>query len=509
MRAAIYVRVSTDHDSQKLSPQNQIAKCQEHATEQGFEIDPTLVYNDAGISGTEMLNRPEVQRLVADARLGRFDAVLFTAISRFARDLADALNLKKKLETVYGIRIISVEEGYDTAIEGRNSEMVFTVYAMLAANKSKEMSNAIQRGLRQSAKRGRHIGNVPPYGYVKGPALQLVPDPQTRDIVNDIFDLYLNGNGSRAIATILNQRGVPSARGGKWQNSTINAILRNPVYIGNLVASKWRKDVDIALSRIMDRRIRRWQTRDEGEWVVVEQAHDAIIDKEKWEAVQAMLDTKQQSKAIKRSTGNLLAGLMRCAECGGAMCVRTSRASHCKTTYRYIACLAVGRVSKDACCNHYKHKYDEILEAVIAPLRQMAISSELQAEMAERFVGRIEGADWDKKEQEVQKAIEKNKKRQLKLVQMMTDENSALDPEILSEHYSELRAEHERLLMHLSEVAAAREKQAELVKRTAEIGEIISIFDHLDQYDPIMVRTALSTLIGGILFYDSLSALRC
>ncbi len=171
MRAAIYVRVSTDHEEQKLSPENQIATCREHADELGLDVsNRTLVYNDAGISGTEMLNRPEVQRLVADARLGRFDAVLFTAISRFARDLSDALALKKRLETVYGIRIISVEEGYDTAIEGRNSEMVFTVHAMLAAHKSEEMSKAIRRGLRQSAKKGRHIGSVTPYGYLEGPA---------------------------------------------------------------------------------------------------------------------------------------------------------------------------------------------------------------------------------------------------------------------------------------------------------------------------------------------------
>ncbi|MFD1674954.1 recombinase family protein [Alicyclobacillus fodiniaquatilis] len=502
MRAAIYVRVSTDHAEQKLSPENQIATCQEYAADLGLEvIDPTLIYNDAGISGTEMLNRPEVQRLVADARLGRFDAVLFTAISRFARDLSDALALKKRLETVYGIRIISVEEGYDTAIEGRNSEMVFTVHAMLAAHKSEEMSKAIRRGLRQSAKKGRHIGNVTPYGYLKGPDKHLIPNPETQGIVSDIYDMYLSGLGSRSIATKLNQRGIPAARGGTWQNSTINAILRNPVYKGSIVASKWRNDVDITLSRIMDRKIKRWQTRDEDDWVMVDDAHPPIIDKERWEAVQAMLSTKERHKAMKRTTGNMLAGLMRCAECGGAMCVRSGKANRNGQPYKYVACLAVGRVSKDACCNHRKHKYYEILQAVIDPLRRMAMSPELQAEMAERFVGRVEGADWDSREQEVSKALEKNKKRQLKLVQMMTDDDDSLDSEVLAQHYADLRAEQERLTMQLSEVAAAREQQAELVNRTKEIAEIVSIFDHLDEYEPIMVRTALSTLIGGIKFY--------
>ncbi len=319
--------------------------------------------------------------------------------------------------------------------------------------------------------------------------------------MSDIYDMYLSGLGSRAIATKLNQRGIPSARGGKWQNSTVNVILRDPVYKGSIVASKWRNDVDITLSRIMDRKVKRWQTRDEEDWVMVDDAHPPIIDKERWEAVQAMLNTKEKHKGIKRSTNNLLAGLMRCAECGGAMCVRSGKPSHAKNTYRYIACLAVGRVSKDACCNHQKHKYDEILQAVIDPLRRMAMSPDLQAEMAERFMGRVEGTDWDSREQEVTKALEKNKKRQLKLVQMMTDDDDSLDPEILSQHYADLRAEQERLIMQLSEVATAREQQAELFNRTKEIAEIVFIFDHLDDHDPIIVRTALSTLIGSIKFY--------
>ncbi|MCY0897300.1 MAG: recombinase family protein, partial [Alicyclobacillaceae bacterium] len=126
-RAAIYVRVSTDSDAQKDSPDNQIATCKEYAQEHDMTVSSEFIYNDAGVSGTEMEQRREVQRLLHDARCGRFDVVLFVAISRFSRDLSDALQMKKRLETVYGIRMVSIEEGYDSAIDGRNSEMVFTV----------------------------------------------------------------------------------------------------------------------------------------------------------------------------------------------------------------------------------------------------------------------------------------------------------------------------------------------------------------------------------------------
>lgn len=503
MKSAIYVRVSTDHEEQKLSPEHQVARCREHAMELGLDVsDPNLIYNDAGVSGTEMVNRHEVQRLVADARVGRFDAILFTAISRFARDLADAFNLKKKLETVYGIRIISVEEHYDSAIEGRNNEMVFTVHAMLAAHKSEEMSKAIRRGLRQSAKRGRHIGNVTPYGYVKGPDKHLIPSPETKGVVSDIYDLYLSGLGSRSIAMRLNERGIPSARGGKWQNSSVNAILRNPVYRGTIIATKWRHDVDIKLSRVMDRKVKRWQTRQEDDWIVVEHAHEALIDNERWEDVQAMLSTKERHKAIKRTTGNLLAGFMRCAECGGAMCVRTSRSNSDGYAYRYIACLAVGRVSKDACCNHHKHKYDEILQAVIDPLRKVSLSNERKVELTERFIDRAEGANWELRAQDVTRALERNKKRQMKLVQMMTNDDETLDAGLLSQHYAELRAEHELLTIQLSEIGLARNQQVELMKLPTELSDIASVFNHLGDHDPIIVRTALSTLVSGIKCYS-------
>lgn len=500
-RAAIYVRVSTDHEEQKLSPENQISRCREHAAELGLDIsDPALIYNDAGMSGTEMINRPEVQRLVADARFGRFEVVIFTAISRFARDMADVFSLKKTLET-WGIRIISVEELYDSAIPERNSEVLFTLHAMMAAQKSIEMSKAIRRGLRESAKKGRHIGNVKPYGYRQGEDQHLVPDSNTKGVVSEIYDMYFSGLGSRAIATKLNRRGIPAAKGGKWQSSSVNAILRNPVYIGKIVATKRRKAVDVLQSRILNRRVKTWQTRHKDDWVVVDGGHEALIDIERWNAVQQMLDTKKQNKAVKRSTGNLLAGLMRCGECGGAMCVRTSRTSQCKKRYRYIACLAVGRVSKEACCNHFKHHYDEILNQVIMPFRHIAIEPDLQVELAKRFVGGVAGASWGHRGQEVQKALDKNKKRQLKLVQMLADENNPFNPDVLSEYYAELRAEQERLTMELSEVAAAREQHAELLNRTKEIGQIVKIFDHLDQFDTVFVRTSLSTLIGRITFY--------
>jgi site-specific DNA recombinase len=373
-KAAIYVRVSTDSDAQRDSPQHQIATCTEYAVEHGFTVAENCVYNDAGVSGTEMANRPEVQRLLTDARGGAFDAVLFTAISRFSRDLSDAFQMKKSLESIYGIRLISIEEGYDSAIAGRNNEMVFTVHAMLAAHKSKEMSVAIQRGLKQSARRGRHTGNTAPYGYVKGPDKVLRVDVRTADVVRNIFQLYLAGHGTAEIANRLNQERIPTATALRkgysmlWQASSISSILHNPVYTGTIVAHKWAMGQDVQSSRRANAAVKKAFIRNQEEWVVVERSHEPLIDEETFQQVQTMMRRKAGSRSDRRNT-NCLAGLLRCGLCGGAMIVTSSGSKPPGgSNYRYIVCGRARRLGRQGCSNRQRVPYDDVLSFLLRHL---------------------------------------------------------------------------------------------------------------------------------------------
>ena len=375
-RAAIYVRVSTDSESQRDSPLHQMESCKEYAQSLGLLTSESLVYSDAGLSGTEFERRGEVQRLLLDARRGCFEVVLFTAISRFSRDLTDAFNMKKKLEFVYGIRLISLEEGYDTAVEGRNNDMVFTVHAMLAAHKSKEMSTAIRRGLRQAAKRGHHIGNQSPYGYQKGPDKRLQPDPQTASVVQQIFEWYRSGLSTRDIAAKLNSAGVSTAKqnSGKpqksWQSSSVHAILRNEVYLGTIIANKWTRKHNIEQSRRVDAVIRTVSQRADSEWVVVTGAHQALITPDLFESVQNRLGLVRLGESPKR-TASLLAGVARCGVCQGPLVLtgnrRRNRAGEEKR-YQYLVCGKNKRFGKDACTNHSTAPYEQVIREVLSGL---------------------------------------------------------------------------------------------------------------------------------------------
>jgi site-specific DNA recombinase len=505
-RAAIYVRVSTDQDAQKYSPEHQLEACREYAESEKLKTDDTLVYNDAGLSGTELENRHEVKRLLSDARNGKFDAVLFTAVSRFGRDLADVFAMKKKLEAVYGIRIVSIEEGYDSAIEGRNSEMVFTVHAMLAAHKSQEMSRAIMRGLRQAAKKGRHIGNVIPYGYTKNVEKQLIPDPKSTSIVKEIYNMYLDGMGSKTIAENLNSRGIPTAtkaRKGKetlWQASTINAILHNEVYIGRLIAHRWQIATNYEVSRKADLAVKRQSVRDEDEWVVIEGSHEAIIDADTFNRVQNIMDKKATNKGIKR-TSNLLAGLMKCKECGGSMIVSgRSKRSGKSNEYKYIVCARTRRIGKYACSNHHSVKYEYVLNGVLDSLRSIAQSNRDLDEIAAAVMERARDGKEETRErlETLRRQLEENQEQQMKNLEAFS--TGLFPQEIVEQRQKKLMEESEHLKREITRCEQSEQVEKDAAHRLESIRESLNVFKNLNDYDKMTQRIALRKLVDVMEF---------
>lgn len=505
-RAAIYVRVSTDQDAQRYSPEHQLEACKEYAADNGLVTDDTLVYNDAGLSGTEMGNRHDVKRLLNDARTGKFDAVMFTAVSRFGRDMADVFAMKKKLESTYGIRIISIEEGYDSDVEGRNSDMVFTVHAMLAAHKSQEMSIAIKRGLRQSAKRGRHIGNVVPYGYVKNAEKQLIPNATETAIVRDIFKLYLDGYGSNAIAQQLNLRGIPTAtktRKGKntqWQGSTITNILHNEVYIGKLIAHRWQVATNFEVSRRVDSTVKLQSMRDADDWVVVEDAHEPIIDRETFSRVQELMNKKATNKGINR-TSNLLAGLMTCKHCGGSMIVsgRNKRGSK-GNEYKYVVCAKIRRIGKFACQNHHSVKYEYLLNEILRTLRLLSDSKRDVDSIAKAVLDRV-SSDRQKSQGQIDAAkrqLEENRAQQRKNLEAFTTNLFAL--ELIEQRQRELLQEADRLIKEISRLEAEEQREQDTTRKFDEILKSLDIFSNLNNYDEMTQRIALRKVIDHIEF---------
>src|SRR5579875_3588601 len=138
---AVYARVSDASQVRGESIDHQIRFCREIArlrsaeSGEAWHIPEDLVYVDAGVSGTSLVKRTEAQRLIQDAREGRFQVVLFKGISRFARDTVDALVMLRTL-LACGVRVLSMEENYDSQRDG--AEFLFTIHSALAQAESEK-----------------------------------------------------------------------------------------------------------------------------------------------------------------------------------------------------------------------------------------------------------------------------------------------------------------------------------------------------------------------------------
>jgi site-specific DNA recombinase len=225
VRAAGYLRVSTADQVEGFGLDAQETSIRAYCTAQGWEL--VGLYTDAGISGAQD-DRPELARLVEDAKAGAFSRVVVMKLDRLARKLKKLLDLYDELEAV-GVAIASVRESLDTSTHyGR---LFRNILASLAEFEKDAIAERVQGGRVEKAKRGGSLGGFAPYGYVRAPdGLQV--DPDAAAVVRRIFVERGRGRTLAEIAADLNADQVPTARGGAWQASTVQGILANPVYAG-------------------------------------------------------------------------------------------------------------------------------------------------------------------------------------------------------------------------------------------------------------------------------------
>ena len=325
MRFAIYARFSSDNQHDR-SIDDQVRLCREHAANAGGSV--AEVYADYARTGAHAASRPALQQMMADARAGRFDAVLAEALDRLSRDQEDIAGLHKRLAYL-GIPIHTLGEGEIT-------ELHVGLKGTMNALFLKDLAQKVRRGARGRIEAGRSAGGLA-YGYevvkeyddagepIRG-GRRVNPDHAA--VIRRIFAAYANGQSARDIAAGLNRDGIPSATGGAWRASTINGnrsrrsgMLYNEAYIGLLVYNR----VGMVRDPDTGKRISRPNPPDD--WVVVEAPELRIVDDETWNRVHAIKARYAHWPAhLHRRPRRLLSGLIRCGVCGGAVStVRTGR----------------------------------------------------------------------------------------------------------------------------------------------------------------------------------------
>lgn len=353
---AIYVRVSTDRDEQVSSVENQIDICRNWLERNGFKWDEKGVFKDEGISGTLFVDRPAIQLLLQKAKAKEIDMVVFKSISRLARDLKDSLEIREVF-LAHNVRIISVEEGYDSVKAGKN-DMAFELWSLFSAQYSRTLSSSITAALAVKVRRGEHIGKVP-YGYNRENQKLVIHDEEA-EVVRKIYSWYTNGWGYKKITNELNELGVKSKTKRNWQMTSVQRILRNPIYKGTFILNQY---TSVKVSG------KKKQIRNPKEkWFVFPNHHPAIIDEEVWGQVNPK-DTNINKKKI--TNWNEFRNLAKCAVCSSNMVIVQSHSKKKngeRTEWKYLKCSQYRRAGKHGCVNHVPIQYDDFRQFIISLL---------------------------------------------------------------------------------------------------------------------------------------------
>ena len=386
MKAAIYCRLSEEdknkHDAKDDSGsiQNQKAMLIAYASQQNWEIYD--IYSDDDYAGADR-RRPEFNRLLRDAETRKFDIILCKTQSRFTRELELVEKYIHGLFPLWGVRFISIVDNADTDNKGNKKSR--QINGLVNEWYLEDMSENIRSVLDSKRQKGHHIGSFALYGYKKDPDHKghLLIDEEAAAIVREVFTLFSQGYGKTAIARTLNDRGVPnpteykrlkglrykqpiSKNGKLWKYFAISDILTNEIYIGNMVQGKYGS---------VSYKTKQNKPRPKGEWFIVENTHDPIIDRPLWDKVQDMI--RQKAKPFASGRIGLFARKARCAHCGYVMRSTKSRGKH------YLIC-SNRHISKDACIGSFI-SVDKLEEAVLDELH-LLINEYLDVETLKRNV---------------------------------------------------------------------------------------------------------------------------
>ena len=362
---AIYIRWSTDEQADGTSLEVQQERCELYVRSQGWGVSPELVFIDDGYSGGS-LDRPALTRLRSVVASGSVDCVVTYRLDRLSRNLVDTVNLVRqewKGRCIYR----SATEGFDTSDDSPTGSLIFNILASFAEFERALIRERTYSGLLRRMKEGMYISGVVPYGYARGPGKgTLVISSRSEDgsLTGDAaiaYRLFALSSGPaplppRQIAIMMNHQGLPSPGGGPWYSGTVEHILKNPVYAGNVQYGRRNPSTPGG---------HRSST------IATQGTVPALVTPEEWEIVQRNLSLRPGAKPKGKNhvrEDYLLTSIASC-RCGGPIASVTDRNGNL-----YYRC---GRKAKGAGCS-----------ADCRAFRASAVDENIGELVRQRFAGR-------------------------------------------------------------------------------------------------------------------------
>ncbi len=368
-RVGLYCRVSFDPNGNEKSVGDQEVDGRVWARKVGAQLARRHIYRDSDRSASRFATkqRESFDRLLADIAAGELDAVWFWELSRQQRRL-DVFARLRDLCREHGVVWVIRDRVYDPTNTG--DMVTLGMLSVMAENESEMTSQRVQRGKRASAHGGRPAGQVP-FGYrriwqptPKGHDwVRDEPDPVEAPIVREMFERIAAGDSITLIRKDLNDRGVMTKRGYRWDNSTVRYVALSPTYLGQRVY------------RVEDHYDRKAGDRSKAVLQGVEPGWPALVDEETfWRVHRILTDPKRTTTRLGPRTGQyLLSALATCAECGSKLVQRPVPANNQRTEFKdaYVcrerACMSVTMADLD----------DYVSDAIVSRLADPATAARL------------------------------------------------------------------------------------------------------------------------------------
>ena len=368
-RAGIYIRLSREDEKEEKNVDSESVKNQRNLLMNYIKEHDYFFYKeyvDDGYSGSNF-DRPAFQALITDIENKKINMVIVKDLSRLGRNNIETNEYIERYFPKHSIRFIAILDDVDTEIDTYGNEMApFKVFVNSYYNK--ETSKKIKTTLKNKKKGGLFTGWKAPYGYQKDPSnpYHLIIDKKVEPVVKKIFELAKNGNSSTKIASILSKRKIPNPSNyanlnqtslNSWCPRTIDDMLTNQTYIGNLTQGRRKKIYGMKLEI---------RTKQE-DWIIVHNTHEAIIDLKTFEAVQ-----KVKQHITKKSTNNyLFSGFLICKECGHSLSIIKNK----NRKQVYTSCNYYRKHSKLHVCTPHTMNYKQLESKILTTLNNLLITN--------------------------------------------------------------------------------------------------------------------------------------
>lgn len=352
-----YIRVSTERQVEGYSIEGQITQIEQYCQFNGYEL--VDIYADRGISGKSM-NRPELQRMLNDAKNGKLDCVMVYKTNRLARNTSDLLTIVEELHR-QNVEFFSLSERME--VKNSTGKLMLQILASFSEFERNTILENIYTGQRQRALEGYYQGNLPlGYNNIPDNKKELMINQHEANIVKYIFESYAKGHGYRKIANALNHKGYVTKKGNPFSISAVTYILSNPFYIGKIQFAKYKDWNDKRRKGLNDKP------------VIAEGKHTPIISQDLWDKAQARKKQVSKKPQVHGKGTNLLTGIIACPQCSASMSasitVNTLK-DGTKKRIRYYSCSNFRNKGSKVCSANSvradvieKYVMDQILEIV-------------------------------------------------------------------------------------------------------------------------------------------------